>query len=557
MHVPDPLVVIVTWIFFLSRNRRIRSVKSDITSYYLVNYNAGITESIFHTFSSHAGGKDDMVQEAASGDEMDDESTSDSELSEGVNGTETDVGKNKTPSALTKAILAAPMLPASKVLDKWVQEGNKVNIREISKTTSYLRRWRLFIKALQLSDWTVSIGHLELTERKYASRVDLIAKVCGIFRAEEYIQQIPESYRGEYVYWCLLANMVLVGDAEKSEKLFNKMKNLFPLSCFSCNLMLLLYKRTNRKKIGDVLLLMEKQNVKASVFTYNTLIDLRGQSNDISGMERILEEMKSNGVEPNASTRAYLARGYAISGLKDTAEAVLKEMEVDDVKKNRRAWRFLLPAYAALGRADEVRRFWKACESNTRVSTIEAWGKLKRIEDAEAIFEQMLKIVKQPSAKHYTVLLNIYSSHNMLAEAKDLTARMAKSGVTDFRWAWEALVKLYVRVGEVMQAESILERYTRRRKPFVTSYLTILDHYANRGDVHNAEKVFLRMKQVGFPVRIRSYRSLLHAYVYAKTPAYGFAQRMEADKIIPDKALSILLTRASAVRNSDVAKLLE
>ncbi|KAL8467641.1 hypothetical protein ACS0TY_031041 [Phlomoides rotata] len=321
-----------------------------------------------------------MVQEAASGDEMDNESTSDSELSEGVNGiqnelesfdTETDVGKNKTPSALTKAILAAPMLPASKVLDKWVQEGNKVNIREISKTTSYLRRQRLFIKALQLSDWTVSIGHLELTERKYASRVDLIAKVCDC------------------------------------------------------------------------------------------------------------------------------------------------------------------------------------------VSTIEAWGKLKRIKDAEAIFEQMLKIVKQPSAKHYTVLLNIYSSHNMLAEAKDLTARMAKSGVTDFRWAWEALVKLYVRAGEVMQAESILERYTRRRKPFVTSYLTILDHYANRGDVHNAEKVFLRMKQVGFPIRIRSYRSLLHAYVYAKTPAYGFAQRMEADKIIPDKALSILLARASAVRNSDVAKLME
>lgn len=171
-------------------------MKSEVTCYYLENNNAGIFESQgegldalvcsrkFHkessfsklfmeirTFSSHAGakhsvGQDDMVQKAASVDQVDDNMTSDSELSEdeSVNGiqneldsldTETDVGKKDSfrtagPSAMTKAILAVPMSPVSKVLEQWVQEGNEVTVDEVSTTMLYLRQRRMYYKALQV-----------------------------------------------------------------------------------------------------------------------------------------------------------------------------------------------------------------------------------------------------------------------------------------------------------------------------------------------------------------------------------------------------------------------
>ncbi|PIN07072.1 hypothetical protein CDL12_20365 [Handroanthus impetiginosus] len=602
---------------------RVCCVKGEIARCYSENYNAGIVEpqgklldelvysarfyntssssrphTEVRTFSSHAGAKssgeqdDDLedafseietpinvVKAAASGDEIDDESTSESELSEGEGvaddmqneletlGNETNVGEQRlrtgATSAMTTAILSAPALPVSKVLDKWVEEGNEVTQAEVSLAMLSLRKRRLFVKALQLSEWVESTKNFEFLENNYASRIDLIAKVRGLYKAEDYIQKIPESFRGEIAYRTLLANCVSANNVKKSEEVFDKMKKLFPISCFSCNQLLLLYKRLDRKKIADVLLLMEKENIKPTLFTYQILIDVKGQANDINGMEQIVETMKSEGLEPNTQIQASLARHYAAAGLKDKAEAILKEMEGDNIIKNRWACHLLLRIYASLGRDDEVGRIWKACESNPRVqdciAAIEAWGQLKRIEDAEAVFDKMVKNLKKPSSKHFSVLLNVYADHKMLAKGKDLMKRMVESGGTAGPATWDALVKLYVRAGEVEKADFILEKAIKQQKkrPLFSSYSAILDQYAKRGDIHSAEKIFRKMRQAGYVSRIRPYQSLLHAYINAKTPAYGFVERMKGDNLIPNKTVAGLLAQVGAFRKSPVAELLD
>ncbi|KAI3444323.1 hypothetical protein Pfo_000988 [Paulownia fortunei] len=601
--------------------------KSEIARCCLENHNAGIFEAqgkIFDgllsstrfyntsssslkshrevcTFSSQAGAKSsgedddgledgfseletplDVAQEATSGDENDDDDLiSRSELSEEEGivddiqneleafGTETAVGEKNSPrtrasSRMTKAILAAPASSVRTVLDKWVEEGNEVTQTEVSITMLHLRKRRIFGKALELSEWVESTKHLEFVERNYASRVDLIAKVRGINKAEDYLKQIPESFRGEIVYRTLLANCVSATNVKKSEELFNKMRTLeFPTTCFSCNQLLLLYKRIDKRKIADVLLLMEKENIKPSSFTYQILIDVKGQSNDITGMEQIVETMKAEGLETSTQIQAVLARHYAAGGLKDKAEAVLKEMEGGDLIKNRWVCRLLIPIYASLGRDDEVGRIWKVCESDPRLgecmAAIEAWGQLKRIENAEATFDKLLKKMKKPSSMHFTALLKVYANHKMLAKGKDLVKRMAESGCTLGPLAWDAVVKLYVGAGEVEKADSMLEKAVKRRwaRPLFSSYLTIMDKYASRGDIHNTEKIFLMMRRAGYASRFRQYQSLLQAYINAKAPAYGFSDRMKADNIFPNKALASQLARVDAFRKSAVAELLE
>ncbi|XP_012832988.1 PREDICTED: pentatricopeptide repeat-containing protein At1g80270, mitochondrial-like [Erythranthe guttata] len=215
------------------------------------------------------------VRKAASADDVDD-SMSESDLYEGESvTTEGDAEKKSFPktnphSAFTKAVLGAPIVSVSFA-------------------------WASY----KMSEWLEQTKLLEFNESNYASRVDLIVKVHGIPKAEEYIKRIPESFRGEIVYRTLLANCVSTGNVKKSEDFFNKMKSLFPVTCFSCNQLLLLYKRTDNKKISDVLSLMEKENIKPSYFTYHVLTSAKGLSNDISGMEKIVEKMKTEGVEPN------------------------------------------------------------------------------------------------------------------------------------------------------------------------------------------------------------------------------------------------------------------
>lgn len=195
-----------------SRTGRICCGKTEIARFCSETYNAGIIErqeKIFDgllscirfcstlssfpkshsgvcTFSSQAGAKSsgvddddledgfseletprDTAQEATSGDENDDDLSSRSELSEeeGIADdvlnqleafdTKTAAGEKKSArtrvsSAMTKAILAAPASPVSKVLDKWVEEGNEVTQEEVSLTMLHLRKRRMFVKAFQV-----------------------------------------------------------------------------------------------------------------------------------------------------------------------------------------------------------------------------------------------------------------------------------------------------------------------------------------------------------------------------------------------------------------------
>ncbi|KAL3030921.1 hypothetical protein AAZX31_02G000600 [Glycine max] len=469
----------------------------------------------------------------------------------------------RTQSELFKAIANAPGLSVDSALNKWVEHGKELSRKEILLAVRELRRRKMYGRAFQLFQWLESNKKLEFMESDYASQLDLIAKLRGLPKAEKYIESVPESFRGELLYRTLLANCASQNNLIATEKIFNKMKDLdLPLTAFACNQLLLLYKKLDKKKIADVLLLMEKENVKPSLFTYRILIDSKGQSNDIAGMEQVFETMKEEGFEPDIQIQALLARHYTSSGLKEKAEAMLKEMEGENLKENQWVCATLLRLYANLGKADEVERIWKVCESKPRVedclAAVEAWGKLNKIEEAEAVFEMVSKKWKLNS-KNYSVLLKIYANNKMLTKGKELVKLMADSGVRIGPLTWDALVKLYIQAGEVEKADSILHKAIQQNQlqPMFTTYLAILEQYAKRGDVHNSEKIFLKMRQAGYTSRISQFQVLIQAYVNAKVPAYGIRERIKADNLFPNKTLANQLALVDAFRKNAVSDLLD
>ncbi|KAJ6967901.1 pentatricopeptide repeat-containing protein At1g80270, mitochondrial [Populus alba] len=472
--------------------------------------------------------------------------------------------RKKAPSELFKAIISAPGVSVHSVLDKWVAEGKDLDQLEISNAMFNLRKRRLFGRALQLSEWVEANKRKDFDERDYASRLDLIAKVRGLQKAEVYIEKIPKSFKGEVIYRTLLANCVSANNVKKAVEVFNKMKDLeLPITLFSYNQLLLLYKRHDKKKIADVLLLMEKENVKPSLFTYILLIDTKGQSNDIAGMEQIAETMKAEGIEPDIKTQAIMARHYVSGGLKEKAEIVLKEMEGGNLEEHRWACQFMLPLYGTLGKADEVSRLWKFCKKSPRLdecmAAIEAWGQLKKIPEAEAVFELMSKTWKKLSAKHYSALLKVYANNKMLSKGKDLIKQMGDSGCRIGPLTWDALIKLYVEAGEVEKADSILNKAVQQNqmKPMFSSYMIIMEKYASKGDIHNAEKMFHRMRQAGYQARSKQFQTLIQAYINAKAPCYGMRERLKADGLFANKAMAAQLSQVDAFKRTVVSDLLD
>lgn len=378
--------------------------------------------------------------------------------------------------------------------------------------------------------------------------MDLVAKTHSIYKAEKYIENVPASHRGEIVYRTLLANCVAIANVKKAEQVFNKMKDLgFPVSVFSCNQLLLLYKRVDKKKLGDVLTMMEKENVKPSLFTYKLLVDTKGAARDIEDMEKVIQAMQADGIEPDLLFQATIARHYIFGGYREKAEAILEQMVGDDINENRSACKFVLPLYAFLGKKADVERIWKVCEVNARLdecmSAIEAFGKLGDVEKAEEIFENMFKTWKTLSFKYYNAMLKVYANKKLFDKGKELAKRMGDDGCRLGPYTLDSLVKLYSDAGEVEKADSILHKlsYKNKIKPMYTTYLMLLDSYSKKGDVHNAEKLFSKVRQMGYTGRIRQYQLLLEAYLNAKTPPYGFKERMKADDIFPNRAVASLL----------------
>uniref|UniRef100_A0A0A9CRE6 PROP1-like PPR domain-containing protein n=1 Tax=Arundo donax TaxID=35708 RepID=A0A0A9CRE6_ARUDO len=468
-------------------------------------------------------------------------------------------------SPLLKLMLHTPRHQVTSALQTWAKDGNTFDRSEIYLTILNLRKRRWFSKALELLEWVEQSKQLELGERDYASRLDLMAKVHGLHRAEQYIEKIPASHRSEVVYRTLLANCVAEANVKKAEQVFNRMKDLgFPVTIFACNQLLLLYKRVDKKKIADVLTMMEKENCKPSLFTYKLLVDTKGASRDIEGMEKVVESMQADGIEPDLLFQATTARHYIFTGHREKAEAILESMEGDDIKGNRAACKTLLPLYAFLGKNDEVERIWKMCESYPRLdeclSAIEAFGRLSNVEKAEKIFEDMFVTWKTLSSKYYNAMLKVYANQNLLDKGKELAKRMEEDNIRIGTPALDALVKLYVDAGEVEKADSILHKLSmkNRIKPQYNSYLMLLDSYAKKGDVHNAEKVFNKLRQMGYTGRIRQYQLLLHAYLHAKAPAYGFKERMKADNIFPNSAVATLIAATDPfTKKKSISDLLE
>ncbi|CAL5076401.1 unnamed protein product [Urochloa decumbens] len=438
---------------------------------------------------------------------------------------------------LFQTVLDTPMSLLMTVLDMWVKAGNCLERNEVLMVLFHLRKQRQYSKALKFMDWIERRRLLNFEERDYASHLDLIARNHGLEAAEKYMERVPEPFRNEVLYETLIVNCVCLDDVQKAEQVFNEIRELsLPLTVSACNQMILLYKRVARRKVADILLLMEMENIKYSRFTYRLLIDLKGQSNDILGMESVLNMMKDNGLEPDFATQTMVAKFYISGGLTEKAEEVIRAMEVY-VNASRDATRSLLGLYAILGRPDDVERIWNSYTTpklEDFLAAIEAWSKLGRIEQVEETFEALVKTSAKLTSKYFNAMLNVYAEHKLLAKGKEFLERMCLEGCPSSPHTWDAIVRLYVDSGELAKADSFLENVTEEnpdRYPLFRSYTTLLIGYAKKGDIYNSEKIFHRLKQIRYPGRIPPYNLLLAAYTRAQVTPYGFRERMKADQV--------------------------
>lgn len=136
------------------------------------------------------------------------------------------------------------------------------------------------------------------------------------------------------------------------------------------------------------------------------------------------------------------------------------------------------------------------------IVVIKVWGKLKEIEEVEVVFDKFVEKYKFVFMLLYFFFMEIYIENKMLMKGKNFVKRIVSVGVKIGFLMWYVFVKFYIKVGEVGKVEMILNKVmsdNKMRLLFIF-YMVIFEEYVKRGDVYNVEKVFMRMKRVGYVV---------------------------------------------------------
>ncbi|KAI3427558.1 uncharacterized protein J3R85_009389, partial [Psidium guajava] len=353
------------------------------------------------------------------------------------------------------------------VLDKWVEEGNKVKGLDIKRIIRDLRSRRRYIHALQVSEWMSSKTEGLSMPADHALKLDLIGKVQGLDVAENYFNSLRDQDKVEKTYGALLNCYVRECATDKSLSLLQKMKVMgYALTSLTYNCEMCLYTNIGQlEKVPHVLSEMKEANISPNSFSYRICLNSYGVRSDLDNMEDLLKEMERlQHVAVDWSTYAVVANHFIKAGIKEKALIYLRKCE-ENVQRDSPGYNHLISLYANLGNNKEVKRLWALRKANR----------------------------KRQSNKDYITMLGSLVKLGEIEEGEKLLLEWeASCGFYDFHVPNTLLIG-YCRKGWPEKAEQMLRGIIKQGKtPIPNSWSIVAAGYV---DKDNMEKAFECMKE--------------------------------------------------------------
>ncbi|PHT43791.1 hypothetical protein CQW23_17816 [Capsicum baccatum] len=358
-------------------------------------------------------------------------------------------------SPVRKADLVVP------VLDQWVDEGRKVNSFELQRIIRDLRSRKLFSRALQVSEWMSVRGLCPFKSGDCAVHLDLIGVVHGWEAAECYFNNLTDEQKNDKTFGALFNCYIREGLVEKSLAHFQKMKELgFAYSSLVYNNLMCLYRNTGQlERVSDVLSEMKENGVTPNNFSYRVCINCCGERADLSGMEKLLEEMESQPfVSVDWITYSVMANVYIKAKFKEKALIFLKKLE-DKLHKDAIGYNHLISHYGNLGNKEEMLRLWGVhkvvCKKQINRDYITILGSLVKLDDleaAETVLKEWESSCRTYDFKVPNILLIGYCQKGLVDKAETMLQDIVKKGKTPIPNSWAIIAAGYLNIDKMEKA---------------------------------------------------------------------------------------------------------
>lgn len=379
----------------------------------------------------------------------------------------------------------------------------------------------------------------------YAKRLDLICKAHGIVAAENFFSSLSPSAKNHLTYGALLNCYCTEKMADEALALFEKMDELKMASTTLAftTLMTLRLKLGQPEEVPSLVERMKERGVPLNAFTYNVWMQSYSMLNDIKGVERVFQEVKSVGGKLcDWSTYSNLADAYIKAGLNEKAELALNRLEEEMGPRNQLGYSFLLSFHASISNLYEVHRIWNALKSNLRVVSnmnymlmLRSLARLDDIDGLKKCFEEWESTCGSYDIRLANIAIGVYLKHGRADEAEAVMDRALERSSGPFSIAWEMQMEFHLRNQQIKSALQCMEAAVSGLNdsewcPKSDNINNFLIYCEKERDVDSAEEFCKYLKAVKC-LDYNAYKLLLHVYIAAGRTAPDMRTRAESDGI--------------------------
>ncbi|XP_031280195.1 pentatricopeptide repeat-containing protein At1g07590, mitochondrial-like [Pistacia vera] len=450
--------------------------------------------------------------------------------------------------------------PIGSAFQSWMGEGFPIHRGDIFHAINRLRKLKLNKRALEVMEWVIRERPYMPKELDYSYLLEFTIKLHGISQGEKLFCCVPSDFQNELLYNNLVIACLDKGVIKLSLAYMKKMRELgYSISYLVFNRLIILHSSPGRRKtIPKILTQMKADKVLPHVSTYNILMKIEANDHNIEGLVKVFGDMKHKKVEPSEVSYCILATAHAVARLYTVAEAYIEAVEKSMTGNNWSTLDVLIILYGYMGKGEDLERIWGIVRelpnvrSKSYILAIEAFGRMAQLNRAEELWLEMKTMKKLKATEQFNSMISVYCKHGLVDKAYGLLKEIELNGCKPNSITYRHLALGCFKVDIFKEGMKTLglgmelttSKKVRNSTPWLETTLSIIEIFAERGDVGNAEKLFDELKKANYTRYTFVYNTLIKAYVKAKIYDPNILRRMILGGARPDSETYSLLKLA-------------
>ncbi|KAK4264248.1 hypothetical protein QN277_025455 [Acacia crassicarpa] len=295
--------------------------------------------------------------------------------------------------------------------------------------------------------------------------------------------------------------------------------------------------------------------------TYTTMVGILGRARQFGSINKLLEQMVSDGCKPNVVTYNRMIHNYGRANCLKEALNVFHQMQEEKCEPDRVTYCTLIDIHAKAGYLEVAMTMYERMQQAglspdtfTYSVMINCLGKSGNLTAAHRLFCEMVGQGCIPNLVTYNIMIALQAKARNYQIALQLFSDMKNAGYEPDKVTYSIVMEALGHCGYLEQAEVIFaEMKWKNLVPDEPVYGLLVDLWGKAGNVEKAWAWYQEMVNAGLQPNVPTCNSLLSAFlrVHRLPDAYNLLQSMVAHGLRPSsQTYTLLLGCCTEARSS-------